>query len=90
MIYSKFILLLLHKSLFDDRDVILGKKRINLQKKGGLRRYKLNDFILIEQNPLKKSEWAEMAREGEKISWLINTRKNKYLARVMGRKVTFL
>lgn len=90
MKYSKFILLFLHKGLFTGKDIVLKKQKIKLRKIKGLKQYHLNDLILIEQNPLKASKWAGMAKRGAEISWLIDKRRNKYLARVMKKKVLFL
>ncbi len=46
------------------------------------------DFTLIEQNPNKSSEWAELARSGRRVAWLM--RDGRYLARVVDGEVTFL
>jgi hypothetical protein len=44
--------------------------------------------ILIEQNPRKSSEWAELARAGRRVAWVM--RDGRYLARVVDGEVTFL
>jgi hypothetical protein len=44
--------------------------------------------VLIEQNPKKSSEWAELARKGRRIAWVM--RDGRYLARVVEGEVTFL
>jgi hypothetical protein len=44
--------------------------------------------VLIEQNPQKSSEWAELARSGRRIAWVM--RDGRYLARVVDGEVTFL
>lgn len=46
------------------------------------------DAILIEQNPKKQSEWAELARRGHRIAWVL--RDGQYLARVVDGEVTML
>ena len=46
------------------------------------------DFVLIEQNPNKSSEWAELARAGQRVAWVM--RDGRYLARVVDGEVTFL
>jgi hypothetical protein len=46
------------------------------------------DFVLIEQNPKKSSEWAELARAGRRVAWLM--RDGRFLARVIDGEVTFL
>ena len=45
-------------------------------------------LVLIEQNPNKSSEWAELARAGRRVAWLM--RDGRYLARVVDGEVTFL
>lgn len=37
--------------------------------------------VLMEQNPQKRSEWAELARAGKKVAWVM--RDGRYLARVV-------
>ncbi len=37
--------------------------------------------VLVEQNPNKRSEWAEMARAGRRVAWVL--RDGEYLARVL-------
>lgn len=44
--------------------------------------------ILVEQNPQKQSEWAELARAGHRVAWVM--RDGEYLARVVDGKVTML
>jgi hypothetical protein len=46
------------------------------------------DTVLVEQNPNKSSEWAELARSGRRVAWLM--RDGRYLARVVDGEVTFL
>jgi hypothetical protein len=47
-----------------------------------------HDAILIEQNPKKSSEWAQLARGGRRVAWVM--RDGHYLARVVDGEVTFL
>lgn len=47
-----------------------------------------NDAVLVEQNPNKKSEWAELARKGRRVAWVM--RDGEYLARVVDGEVTKL
>ncbi len=42
---------------------------------------------LVEQNPNKKSRWAELARQGHRIAWVM--RDGEYLARIVDGEVTF-
>ncbi|MBA2341134.1 MAG: hypothetical protein H0V88_12115 [Pyrinomonadaceae bacterium] len=55
-----------------------------------LRYVELDDegTTLIEQNPNKKSEWAELARKGHRIAWVM--RDGEYLARVVDGEVVML
>lgn len=58
-------------------------------KRSGLRYVNLPDgAILIEQNPQKQSEWAELARSGHSIAWVM--RDGEYLARVLDGEVVML
>ncbi|HZB46499.1 MAG TPA: hypothetical protein VE360_14685 [Pyrinomonadaceae bacterium] len=41
--------------------------------------------ILVEQNPKKKSKWAELARAGRRVAWVM--RDGAYLARVVDGEV---
>lgn len=57
--------------------------------RSGLRHVKLGDgAVLVEQNPKKKSEWAEMARQGRHVAWVM--RDGEYLARVVDGEVVML
>jgi hypothetical protein len=44
--------------------------------------------LLIEQNPQKRSEWAQLAQQGHRIAWAM--REGEYLARVVDGEVTML
>jgi hypothetical protein len=55
----------------------------------GLRHVKLPEgAVLIEQNLEKKSEWAELARNGHRVAWAM--RDGEYLARVIDGEVEML
>ena len=57
--------------------------------RSGLRYGQLPDgAVLIEQNPKKRSEWAELANRGHRIAWVM--RDGQYLARVIDGEVTML
>ena len=43
---------------------------------------------LVEQNPDKRSEWAELARRGRRVAWAM--RDGAYLARVVDGEVVML
>lgn len=57
--------------------------------RSGLRHVPLpGDAVLIEQNPKKQSEWAELARAGRRVAWVM--RDGEYLARVVDGEVLML
>lgn len=57
--------------------------------RSGLRHVPLSDnAILIEQNPKKGSQWAELARAGHRVAWVM--RDGEYLARVVDGEVVML
>ncbi|HEX8633414.1 MAG TPA: hypothetical protein VF703_04605 [Pyrinomonadaceae bacterium] len=57
--------------------------------RSGLRHVKLaGGALLIEQNPKKKSEWAELAGQGHRVAWVM--RDGEYLARVVDGEVVML
>ncbi|HJR06002.1 MAG TPA: hypothetical protein VJ842_01800 [Pyrinomonadaceae bacterium] len=57
--------------------------------RSGLRYVRLaRGAILVEQNPNKKSEWAELARQRHRIAWVM--RDGEYLARVVDGEVVML
>lgn len=57
--------------------------------RSGLRYVRLaGGAVLIEQNPKKRSEWAELAQQGRRIAWVM--REGEYLARVVDGEVIML
>jgi hypothetical protein len=57
--------------------------------RSGLRYVKLaGGAMLVEQNPKKKSEWAELAAQGRRVAWVM--RDGEYLARVVDGEVVML
>lgn len=57
--------------------------------RSGLRYVRLaGGAVLVEQNPKKKSEWAELASQGRRIAWVM--REGEYLARVVDGEVSML
>ncbi len=57
--------------------------------RSGLRHVGLGSgAVLIEQNPKKNSEWAALARSGQRVAWLM--REGEYLARVVDGAVVML
>lgn len=66
-----------------------GGRGVRRFRNSGLRYVELpHGAILVEQNPKKSSEWADLARKGHRIAWAM--RDGKYLARVLDGEVTFL
>ena len=66
-----------------------GGRGVRRFRQSGLRHVELpSDCVLIEQNPKKSSEWAELARSGRRVAWVM--RDGRYLARVVDGEVTFL
>lgn len=66
-----------------------GGRGVEKLARSGLRFVNLGDgVVLIEQNPKRKSKWAQLANEGHKVAWVI--REGKYLARVLDGEVRML
>ena len=66
-----------------------GGRGVRRFRQSGLRHVELpHDCVLVEQNPKKSSEWAELARSGRRVAWVM--RDGRYLARVVDGEVTFL
>jgi hypothetical protein len=66
-----------------------GGRGVKKFSRSGLRYTELpGGAVLIEQNPKKKSEWAELARNGRRIAWVM--RDGEYLARVVDGEVVML
>jgi hypothetical protein len=85
----------------DDEDLTPGRILVAFEKlfgggrgvrkfaRSGLRHVKLaGGALLVEQNPKKKSEWAELARQGRRVAWVM--RDGEYLARVVDGEVMML
>ncbi len=66
-----------------------GGRGVRRFRQSGLRHVELpHDCVLIEQNPKKSSEWAELARRGRRVAWVM--RDGEYLARVVDGEVVML
>ena len=66
-----------------------GGRGVKKYARSGLRYLPLpKDAVLVEQNPKKQSEWAEAARQGKRIAWVL--RDGEYLARVVDGEVVML
>jgi hypothetical protein len=66
-----------------------GGRGVEKFRRSGLRYVRLaGGALLIEQNSQKKSEWAELARAGRRVAWVM--REGEYLARVVDGEVVML
>ena len=66
-----------------------GGRGVSRFRRSGLRYVRLDGgAVLVEQNPDKQSAWAERARRGERIAWVL--RDGEYLARVVNGEVEML
>jgi len=57
---------------------------IDVTARAKVRAVSIDPYFFVEQNPRKSSQWADKARQGHQIIWVMEGRK--YLARVMDRK----
>ena len=65
------------------------KDKVKHFQRSGLRYVVLSGgTTLIEQNPSKQSRWAQQARQGHQIAWLM--KEGHYLARVIDGEVILL
>lgn len=71
-----------YRALFGSRDALVLDTKYKLQRVKGLRAFRVGRYLIIEQNPEKETTWAERAKRGEKIAWVIDTAKNKYIYRI--------
>lgn len=63
-----------------------GVKRLS---RSGLRYVDLSEgMILLEQNPKKRSKWAQLANDGHRVAWVMCD--HAYLARVIDGEVLML
>ena len=77
----------IYSAIFSDTNIVEidGKTYpIELTSRSKLRKVSFEDLTFLEQNPMKDSQWAEKAREGHRIMWVMRGRK--YLIRVMDGK----
>jgi hypothetical protein len=80
---SAGVILVAYEKLFG------GGRGVRTFQRSGLRYVQLTEgALLIEQNPKKKSEWAELANSGHKVAWVM--RDGVYLARVVDGEVVML
>ena len=66
-----------------------GGRGVSRYRRSGLRYVKLEGgAVVVEQNPQKRSEWAELARGGHRVAWVL--RDGEYLARIVDGEVVML
>ncbi len=66
-----------------------GGRGVSKYARSGLRYVKLQGgAVLVEQNPKKRSEWAQLASKGHRVAWVLHD--GEYLARVVDSEVTML
>jgi hypothetical protein len=66
-----------------------GGRGVSRYRRSGLRYVRLaGGAVLVEQNPQKRSEWAEKARAGRRVAWVL--RDGEYVARVVDGEVVML
>lgn len=66
-----------------------GGRGVRTFQRSGLRYVQLTGgAVLVEQNPKKKSEWAQLANAGHRVAWVM--RDGEYLARVVDGEVVML
>ena len=89
------------KGAHEDQELSAGRIQVAFEKlfgggrgvkrfaRSGLRYVSLPEgAILVEQNPKKRSEWAELADKGHQVAWVM--RDGEYLARVVDGEVVML
>ena len=78
---------IIYSAIFSDSDDVEIDGEIHpieLTSRSKLRKVSFEGLTFLEQNPMKDSQWAEKAREGHRIMWVMRGRK--YLVRVMNGK----
>jgi hypothetical protein len=66
-----------------------GGRAVKRYARSGLRYVELaGGAVLVEQNPKKQSEWAELAQSGHRVAWVL--RDGEYLARVVDGEVVMM
>jgi hypothetical protein len=66
-----------------------GGRGVKKFSRSGLRYTELaGGAVMVEQNPKKRSEWAELSNQGHRVAWVM--RDGEYLARVVDGEVTML
>jgi len=55
-----------------------------------VRTIKVGDFLYVAQEQFEDSKWAELARAGHKILWIVHQPTSKVIGKVINGKVTRL
>lgn len=66
-----------YEAIFGDRDAVEingNVHHLDYTSIQGLRKFRIEGYNYIEQNPNKGSRWAEMARKGHQIMWVMKGR----------------
>jgi hypothetical protein len=84
MLYDKSLFIQIAKNIKDSHETTLS---MNL-KKVSFKDIDNRKFIAIEQNPLKVSKWADLAKKGYNVVQIISEDTNQYVAAVVNGKVT--
>ena len=58
--------------------------------KGTLKKTKVGSYLYVEQNPNSGSKFAQMAKKGHQILWIIHEPTGRYVGKVVDREVTKL
>jgi len=90
MIPKKPLISAFYTAMFANKDVRYKGAKFALKTVKGLKRYDINNLLFIEQNPNSGTVWANRAKKGAKIMWIIDVKFNRYLYRMEGKKVTKL
>ena len=72
-----------YDGIFNDKETIEidgNTYHLDHTSRKGLRLFKIDGYSYLEQNPETGSNWAQMAREGHQIMWVLKGRR--YLAQV--------
>jgi hypothetical protein len=76
-----------HDEIFHNKEfVLINEKKYPIEKtsKKGLRCVYHDKYFFVEQNPDKESHWAEKAKKGDEITWVL--KGNDYIANIHNGK----
>jgi hypothetical protein len=75
--------LIAYEAIFSNQESIMIDRieyQLDRTPKANLRFFKIEGYSFLEQNPKKSSHWANLAREGSLIMWVMKGRR--YLGQV--------